>query len=259
MAGVSASVDGIPGIEAYRAAKAGNLWFSEEGILWGESKPCEFWALKDLFGKDDGIKVVSTGRTCTVVLTRRSPNRGEAAGESECEDIGEETEFGMVDGREREPINAWVRNHRHSFGMNGLSDKKGKGKEVVKSKSLPAGPMTIQDLPDESDDDDEEFEVDGVSDLDGSEGTSDESSPDPGSDDEDEDRGDIKGGDDNDSDSDLNDADRPLLRAGALPRMSKGVCEMVVGLVKEAFIGPPGVNEDEDEEDELDDDYLASG
>jgi hypothetical protein len=35
---------------------------------------------------------------------------------------------------------------------------------------------------------------------------------------------------------------------------------MVVGLVKEAFMGPPGVNEDEDdEEDELDDDYLASG
>jgi hypothetical protein len=175
LAGSSASADGIPGVEAYRAAKAGNLWFSEEGILWGESKPCEFWAVKDLIGKEDGVRIVGSGRTCTVVLTRRSPSDGAGSGENEGEDFGEETEFGMVDGREREPINSWVRNHRHLFGADGPPslDKKGKGKEkeVVKSKSMPAGPLTIQSLPDESDDDDEEFRVDGVSDLDGSEGT----------------------------------------------------------------------------------------
>ena len=183
LAGASASADGIPGVEAHRAAKAGNLWFSEEGILWGESKPCEFWAVKDLIGKEDGVRIVGSGRTCTVVLTRRSV--GEGSGENEVEDVGEETEFGMVDGREREPINAWVRNHRHLFGTDGAPpfDKKGKGKEkeVVKAKLIPSGPLTIQSLPDDSDDD-EEFKVDGASDLDGSEGTSDESDSDPGSD-----------------------------------------------------------------------------
>jgi len=256
LAGSSASADGIPGVEAYRAAKSGNLWFSEEGILWGESKPCEFWAVKDLIGKEDGVRIVGSGRTCTVVLTRRL-----AGGENEFEDVGEETEFGMVDGREREPINSWVRNHRHMFGSDGSPslDKKGKGKEkeVVKSKSIPSGPLTIQSLPDESDDDDEEFRVDGVSDLDGSEGSSsEESAAEEGSVEGEDDDGDA-GSDldeDEDTNGELDPAHHPLLRAGAVPRMSKSARDMVVGIVEEAFMGSGGQDDDElDEEDELDD------
>ncbi|KAJ6562834.1 hypothetical protein DFH09DRAFT_1159742, partial [Mycena vulgaris] len=44
----SASEGGVPGVEAYRAAKAGTLWFLRDGVLWGESKPCEFWPLESL-------------------------------------------------------------------------------------------------------------------------------------------------------------------------------------------------------------------
>lgn len=251
LSGSSASVGGIPGIEAYRAAKAGNLWFSEEGILWGESKPCEFWAMKDLIGREDGVKIVGAGKTCTVVLTRRLAKKDE---ENEGEDVGEEMEFGMVDSKEREPINAWVRNHRHLFGTDGESslDGKGKGKEkeVVKPKSLPGGPLTIRNLPDDSDDSDEEF-VDGVSDLDGSEGTSDESSHDSNSDESDTDREEDNDAL-NDDEEELDPAHHPLLRAGALPRMSKNVRNMVVGIVEEAFMGDPG-RQEEDEEDELED------
>jgi len=250
LAGSSASTDGIPGVGAYRAAKAGNLWFSEEGILWGESKPCEFWAVKDLIGKEDGVRIVGSGRTCSVVLTRRL-----AGGENEDEDVAEETEFGLVDGLEREPINSWVRNHRHMFGSDGAPlDKKGKGKEkeVIKSKSIPSGPLTIQSLPDESDDDDDEFRDDGVSDLDGSDGSSSEESE----------EGSVNGEDDDgDADSDLDEdegeldpAHHPLLRAGAVPRMSKSARDMVVGIVEEAFMGSGGREEDGlDEEDELED------
>jgi hypothetical protein len=52
----------------------------------------------------------------------------------------------------------------------------------------------------------------------------------------------------------LDPAHHPLLRAGAVPRMSKGARDMVVGIVEEAFMGSGGQEEDElDEEDELED------
>ena len=168
------------------------------------------------------------------------------------EEFGEETEFGMVDGREREPIRAWVGGHRHLFGS---GKDKGKGKEVVgpKTTMVPAGPLTIQNLPDESDDEDAEFVVDCPSDLDGSERMSEEEEED----------GEESGSEAEEGDSDrdvyelsedeppvLDPARHPLLRAGALPRMSKSVREMVTGIVEEVFVGPAG--QQTEEVDELD-------
>jgi len=98
--GSNAGVGGIPGVEAYRAAKAGNLWFSKDGILWGESKPCEFWPVTDLISKTEGLRIVGSGRTCSVILTRKSsPEDIDDGGEDD--DVGEETEFGMVDAKEK--------------------------------------------------------------------------------------------------------------------------------------------------------------
>ena len=267
--GSSAGGDGIPGVEAYRAAKAGNLWFSAEGILWGESKPCEFWDLKDLIGKTEGVRMVGSGRTFSLILTRRTaPTLATSADDMEVdeEDLGEETEFGMVDGREREGISEWVRNYRNSFGGQSSTVDKGKGKEkastdLPKTKNKPAnaGPITIRTLQEDSDDSDEDFSDD-VSDLDGSEATSGEENSDSedggGSDDHegDEDEAEASGKEDEEVEE-LDPAHHPLLRPGAMPRMSKAALQMAVGIVEDAFTGGATKAEEEDdlEEDELED------
>ncbi|KAF5329475.1 hypothetical protein D9619_009125 [Psilocybe cf. subviscida] len=244
--GASASPDGIPGVEAYRAAKPGNLWFAREGILWGESKPCEFWPVGDLLGRSEGLRLVGSGRTFTVVLTRRLAKDGEVA-EGE-EDMGEETEFGMVDGKEREGINEWVRNHRHLFG------KATSSQDAEPAMPPPRqGPMTIRDLlEDEDEEDDEDFEA-SVSDLDGSERLSsgDSSSEDEGGEGSDE-EGEAEGSEEEDVEmQELDPAHHPLLRPGAMPKMSKAAMEMAVGIVEESLAGPEDV--DELDEDELED------
>ncbi|KAF8200318.1 histone chaperone Rttp106-like-domain-containing protein [Pholiota molesta] len=190
--GASASSAGIPGVEAYRAAKAGSLWFAKEGILWGESKPCEFWPVDALLGRAEGLRVIGSGRTCTVVLTRRSaPAEDGQEAEEEEEDMGEESEFGMVDAKEREGINEWVRNHRHLFGKT-HGEKNGKKEEETTKSRIRR--MRI---------------------FDEREGSEDE-------------------GDENDAEEggNLDPARHPLLRPGAMPKMSKAALEMAVELWK---------------------------
>ncbi|KNZ77298.1 Histone chaperone RTT106 [Termitomyces sp. J132] len=222
--GVSANEDGVPGIEAYRGAKLGSLWFTEKGILWGESKPCEFWALEDLIGKSEGIRVIG--------------GDNEDVGEDE-EDMGVETEFGMVDSKEKPGIEGWMRKFRGSFG-----------KKTGKS---------------------EDFEMDTDEELDGSEESSSEESDDEGENDgsgEEREGSDEEGEDDgeNEDEEELTEEHHPLLRPGAMPRrMNRAVIDMVVGMVEDEMLGTPneqdpssdgedGEGEEEElEEDELDD------
>ncbi|KAJ7662912.1 histone chaperone Rttp106-like-domain-containing protein [Mycena rosella] len=148
-AGVAASAaeGGVPGVQAYRGAKEGTLWFLRAGVLWGESKPCEFWPLEALLSKADGLRVISaTGRTCTVVLTRKSPPEERAELDEGEADPGVEAAFSNVDGREQEGINKWVREHRELFG-----------KEMVAG----VGALQVQD---DSDEEDGDFEADSESD-----------------------------------------------------------------------------------------------
>ncbi|KAH0579921.1 hypothetical protein H2248_002743 [Termitomyces sp. 'cryptogamus'] len=263
--GVSANEDGVPGIEAYRGAKLGSLWFTEKGILWGESKPCEFWALEDLIGKSEGIRVIGgSGRTCTVVLTRKSVSDNEDVGEDE-EDMGVETEFGMVDSKEKPGIEGWMRKFRGSFGK---KTGKSKGKEVVGDES---GGRTIMQIADGTDEEDEDFEMDTDEELDGSEESSSEESDDEGENDgsgEEREGSDEEGEDDgeNEDEEELTEEHHPLLRPGAMPRrMNRAVIDMVVGMVEDEMLGTPneqdpssdgedGEGEEEElEEDELDD------
>ena len=272
--GANAS-EGIPGVETYRGAKPGNLWFAEEGILWGESKPCEFWAVGDLLSKE-GLRVVGAGKTCSVILTRRIQSSLED--DKHNEEEGEETEFGMVDSREREGIYEWVRKHRNLFAAGGgapsgstnpsatttagsskSSNSSAKDRKVNHPSS---GPLTIRTLQDgDSDSEDGDFEDSSVEDLDGSEKMSGEEG-DESSDEDSSDSGNGSGVDDADNadepdmdtkdDGPLDPAHHPLLRPGAMPRMSKAATEMAVGIVEDAFGG--GADEDEvDEQDELDD------
>ncbi|KAF9040108.1 histone chaperone Rttp106-like-domain-containing protein [Panaeolus papilionaceus] len=253
----ASAASGIPGVEAYRAAKAGNLWFAKEGILWGESKPCEFWAVEDLLGKSEGVRIVGAGagRTCSVVLTRKLT--GDAA-EGE-EDMVEESEFGMIDTREREGINDWVRKFRHLFGRRIVNGELEPPAEPVKTKKASAGPITIRNLMDESEDDDDDFET-SISDLDGSERSTDGEGDD--SDDDGDDDDDAEGEDDDEDDEDdkmdedepLDPRHHPLLRPGAMPKISKAALEMAVGIVENDFMGSnKDAQDEEDEEDELDD------
>ncbi|KAJ7157873.1 histone chaperone Rttp106-like-domain-containing protein [Mycena crocata] len=234
---VSASEGGVPGIEAYRAAKAGTLWFMSDGVLWGESKPCEFWALEDLLSKGDGLRVVSaTGRTCTVLLTRKSPPDEVAELDEGEADLGVEASFSLIDGKEQEGINKWVREHRELFG---------------KEKKAGVGAVQVQD---DSDEEDGDFEAD--SESDGGSATSGSSS------DEDGDGGDSGSDEAEDSDGDNMDEDgeeegeeelkvenHPLMRPGAMPRMSRAAIDMVAAMVEGELVG----DLEDDGEDELED------
>ena len=237
--GVSASEDGIPGIEAYRGAKQGSLWFTKEGILWGESKPCEFWALEDLISKSEGLRVVgASGRTCSIVLARKS--EGEV-GEGE-EDVGVETQFGLVDARERPGIDGWMKAHRHLFGKRRKAE----------------GGATIGQVEDDEEDEDEDFEMgseDGVSDGSASSSSSDEEEEEEGGDDGNETiEGDVEG---SEEEEELREEDHPLLRPGAMPRMNRAVMDMVVGMVEEDMLGSTtGVGQEHQSEDELEEDEL---
>jgi len=122
----------LAGITAFRGVRETSLWFFDgdgananvagAGIL-ADARPAEFWALEDLARGEAGVRVrTATGRTCSVVLMRRrsvDDGTGEGDGEEggEEEEEGEETEFQMIDGKERERILEWVRRHRGAFGI----------------------------------------------------------------------------------------------------------------------------------------------
>jgi len=260
------NAEGSSGLEAYRAAKPGTLWFLKQGILW-DSKPPEFWDLKDLVSSKNGggLRLLSaTGRTCSVTLKRKigKSEEDKEGSDEEDEEDGVETDFGMVDGKEQDGITQWVKKYSYLFGKKVdvvKENSKGKGKEVVKN-----GPLDLSSNPiaeDESDLEDENYDTsDQEEDITAS--SEDESS-------EEED----KGGDEDGSDSahsgdsdgssvvsegeELNPENHPLMRPGAVPRMSRAAMDAVVAMVQADFLGSTrqqtaGSGDEEDEEDELD-------
>lgn len=246
------SASAVPGIEAYRGAKPGTLWFFEQGLLWGESKPCEFWAVGDLLGASDGVRLLSaTGRTCSVTLTRR----GAEAEDDEGEDLGEETQLGMIDGREQDGILQWVRKHRHLFGKS-AEDEAREGGALPKIPA-PAGPVTIHQLAADSDDEgDEDFEASSSDDGSASGSDEEDNEQQGGSDGAEGGEEEAASSDEEMGDSDdameLDERHHPLMRPGAMPKMSRAAMDAVVGMVERDFAG---VEDDggENEEDELED------
>lgn len=276
---VSTDANGGPiaGVLAYRSAKEGTLWFLHGGILW-DGKPCEYWSTKDLVpgtnaaGEagtgSDGVRLVSaTGRTCSVFVRRRIIEEGKEDAEDEDEEIKcTETDFSMVDGKEQDSITQWVKRHKNLFGkeereeqvgygyVNGKLDLKGKGKAV-------APPAE-----DSEDEDDSDFVDDSGSDS-GS-ATSDSESEDEAGGDGEEEAGsgseDEEGDEDMSEEEELDPARHPLLRPGAMPRMSRAAMDTAVGMVLQDLVGGGGsgqskgkgkvvehVESDDGEEDEL--------
>ncbi|KAI0282909.1 hypothetical protein BC826DRAFT_1179816 [Russula brevipes] len=285
----------LAGITAFRGVRETSLWFFDgdrtgtgtgagAGVL-ASGRPAEFWALADLAAGEAGVRVRSaTGRTCSVVLMRRNgADAGDAAeDEEEEEEEGEETEFQMIDGKERERILEWVRRHRGAFGRIAAEAQQGEARATAGAAADGGGGIGDSDS-------DSDFEMESVgsdggspssdSASDAGEGVSESESGDDVEDERDRhDDNDDDDGDDEDEDEEakveLDPKHHPLLRAGALPKMSRAAMDAAVGLVVEDLIGqggqqrrgPPGPpvvardeqsHEDEEgddeEEDELDD------
>ncbi|GJE95733.1 Rtt106 domain-containing protein [Phanerochaete sordida] len=267
----------LAGVQAYRAAKEGTLWFFADGILW-DGRPAEFWACADLVGSanaageagtgSDGVRLVSaTGRTCSVFVRRRvgeAKAGDDGEGEADDEEIEcVETDFNMVDGREQDGISTWVRRHKHLFGrpppapqaegygvVNGKVDLKGKGRAV-------APPAEDSEDEDDSDFVDEDDSDGGSATSESEEGSGDDAEGDEG---EDEDEDEEEDADEDEEDvEELDPARHPLLRPGAMPKMSKAAMDAAVGMVMDDFVGGSGKGKGKapepqsDEEDELDD------
>jgi hypothetical protein len=245
------------GVEAYRGAKAGTLWFFPQGLLWGESRPCEFWSLADVL---DVRSLSATGRTCSVFVRRRAvPTEGAGSGDEDEEQDANaiETEFGMIDGKEQDAILGWVRKFESRFGKAEVPgevkvDRKGKGKAiedplVASAPAVPTGPVTANSgLWADDEEDDEDF---AGSESSSSGSGSEEDSEEEGSDEEEE--AEASGGEEGEenAEQELDPAHHPLLRPGAMPkRVSKAVIDAVAGMVQDDM---RGAEVDELEEDEL--------
>lgn len=242
----NANPDGIPSIEAYRSAKPGSLWFMRQGILWGESKPCEFWAVEDLVGKTEGLRIMGgIGKTCSVILTRISRHTSETTDGPE--DPGEETEFSMVDSKEKEGIEKWVQQYQHLFSTTG-GDGSSTERKASEPKVVSTGPLTIHNLVDANDSSDEDFTV---SDNDSSDSsTSDSDSVDfDGVDDDgaEESEGEnvsTKSGVSGEEGEELGSEHHPILHLERFPRVSKAAMDMAITMVVDDMVGG---NDEEDE------------
>ena len=251
----------LAGITAHRGVRETSLWFFDDdgananagaGIL-ADARPAEFWALEDLARGDAGVRVrTATGRTCSVVLMRRR-NTGQGGdgedeeGEEE-EEEGEETEFQMIDGKERERILEWVRRHRGAFGIARAREDDGNG---ANAEAAPSRDAATNGKEKQDSDSDSDFEVSEESDggSPSSSGSGSGSGSDAGSDaagtgDEGNDEGESgneSGGDEGDDEDDVMEIDdpkhHPLLRAGALPKMSRAAMDAAVELVVGDLVG----------------------
>lgn len=248
------------GVDAYRGAKAGTLWFFAEGLLWGESKPCEFWALKDIL---DVVVQSPTGRTCSVYVRRRAEpqtdeNSKEGEDEADQDARAVVTELGMIDGKEQDSINGWVRRYQHLFGKSEATSNSTSVEVSNASAPTPApaaaiGKVTANTGVWADDEEDDEDFVGSESSSNESDDNDDSGSNTDGSDEEDEAEA-HTGDDDNEATgeakAELDPAHHPLLRLGAMPkRVSGAVIDMVVDMVQEQVTG---AEVDELEEDELD-------
>jgi hypothetical protein len=262
----------LAGITAFRGVRETSLWFFDDdganpnpnvagaGIL-ADARPAEFWALKDLARGEAGVRVrTATGRTCSVVFMRRGSGdeddggTGGQDGEEEEEEEGEETEFQMIDGKERERILEWVRRHRNAFGIAKMIREDDEAQAQAQAQVLPQEAANGKDDGREDSDSDSDFEASGESD-DGSPSSS--SGSDVGEDEprsEDgsgsgsgsgsESGGEEEAGDEGDDEEEiameLDDPDpkhHPLLRAGALPKMSRAAMDAAVELVVGDLVG----------------------
>jgi hypothetical protein len=161
------------------------------------------------------------------------------------EEEGEETEFQMIDGKEREGILEWVRRHRDAFGVAAVQ----RGAQAAQIAGAVAEAKDGEGTGAGGDSDsDSDFEVssassDGGSPISGSGSSSDAGSGEAEAEDDGSEPGSQDRESDDDGDADVVELDpkhHPLLRAGALPKMSRAAMDAAVGLVVGDLVGQAG-------------------
>lgn len=220
---------------------------------------------------------------------KKAETENEEEEEEEDEEEVIEIDFANVDGKEQDAISRWVKQYRPYFSKTQDSTSAGPAikppSSPIKS-SVPAANgrtrsgRTASAIPsggqeDEEDEEDEDFaasssdsgSASGDSSDDGSDAGSEDVGSQSGSDDESEDDGEEKDDESGDAEEEegedeeeeLDPAHHPLLRAGAMPKMSKAALNAVVGMMEADLEmgvgkgGTRGVESEESEEDELDD------
>jgi len=265
---------GQPYLDTYRAAKEGSLYFLAEGILWAESKPAEFFALEDLAPDSDdpslgGVRTLSaTGRTFSLYIRRwiraedEKKKRKKGDDDSDSDDEGilvDETEFSISDGREQGCVMEWVRRHKRKFGQKSSVSTKEKAEQKAPQSNGKVdkgkGKATAIEVADDDDTDEEDEDFVASSSSESSSSDSEDSEEGSGgaggaeaegeavdSDEEDEEDGDVE------MEDEMSAERHPLLRPGAMPRMSKAAMDMAVAMVTQDLTK----NDEEDSEgDEL--------
>lgn len=207
--------------------------------------------------KGGGLRLLSaTGRTCSVIVRRKLPKSEEDESEDENDVDGVDTDFAMVEGKEQDGITQWVKKYGPMFGRkieSTKADSEGKGKEVVAN-----APLDLSSNPRaEAESDLEDDDYAGSDESEDLSGTSEDDSSEDGEGEEDAEGSASAGSDDESGDEEEEFAPKnhPLLRPGAMPRMSRAAIDAVVGMVESDLLGTTtqtAGGSAEDEEDELD-------
>ncbi|KAF8591718.1 hypothetical protein K439DRAFT_785263 [Ramaria rubella] len=222
------SAGGEPFLDAYLRAKDGHLLFFKDGILFGEKKPCIWIGM----GEIDSVRSLSaTGRTFSLFVRRVATAEDEA---NEVE--GEETEFSLIDGKNQDAVARWVQDNQRRFGV---STNVTVTRNDVEMDEL-AGDEEIHERKkgeDEEDLDDDDYESE--SESDGGSASS-ESSEEGGGEEEGNETQSGSGEDEDGEDEgeeELDESNHPLLRPGAMPKISKAALNAVVGMMEQDLMG----------------------
>lgn len=244
------SGSGEPWLDTYLRAKEGHLFFFSSGVLFGLKKPCIWIGMEDI----ESIRSLSaTGRTFSVFIKRQPTNKDEG-------EEGEETEFSMIDGKHQDSVSQWVRHNQHLFGT--IPDKGRERDSTEKEQET-----ELQNSKADSDSsDDSDYHSESESDGGSATSSSEEDGNSEGEQDEEDGEGEVDEDEDEeddvteDLDEKLNPSRHPLMKPGAVPRLSKAAMDAVIGMVERDLKGGTqsilnGHEIDElgdDEDDEID-------
>ncbi|KAH8830190.1 hypothetical protein DL96DRAFT_1678719 [Flagelloscypha sp. PMI_526] len=193
------------------------IWFMNEGMLWGESKPCDGGIIdgeETEFAMVDGKEQEGIGKW---VRERRHL-------------------FGAGSGNPSATPSTMTTQQQQQQHIS----------------TAAAGSTTIASMNLASDDEDEDF---AASSSDSDSGSDSDSSSDEDAEGEDEAEDTDASGEEDEQEAELDPSKHPLLRPGAMPKnISRAAVDMAVGLVEEDVVmGGPNEDGGEDEVDELED------
>jgi len=147
----------------------------------------------------------------------------------------EQTEFSLIEGRDQDAVQRWISAHQNQFVQMAVPNA---STPVAPTTSQPAAPPMpfSQALLDESDTEDRDFLMSESSDDESLEPSSSENGEDGETEDgEGEDLAQLSSGEEDVNGSDELKGNHPLMRPGAMPRMTAAAMDDAIGIVEEKF------------------------